>query len=409
MIKKLILLLLTAILLTGCLPSPITETKESKTEKNMITRSLVSTGNTYRINKKIKEAKKGEKTVIAYFGSSIFSEDKNEAAKQSFELIKQFIGKKADLIFENSGLYGSDSYLGNLFIKQITDKKPDIIFLDFAIFDSSEPECREAFEAMVRTCLESGNEPQVIIILNTKSDGSPKQDFMEQIAKYYNLPIINIASSFLPEFSSGRLTTDNIFSDNNSYTEKGVQEIAKFTENYIKTAYKEKKDKEYIVPQPMLAGSLNMQNTKLLKADEIQTDNFGSYLISKTNNQYFPSKIEYMTDTENSPIIFTLDANSINLIAPVSSSRQDIAEIYINGKIDSEINSFDSRETDFPKVFKIFSSDKNEKIAIGLKIKEKPIEEQNETTSEQQKDDPQEENTSTYKNFEFWGISYTRK
>lgn len=78
-----------------------------------------------------------------------------------------------------------------------------------------------------------------------------------------------------------------------------------------------------------------------------------------------------MTDTGNSPFIFTLEADNIWLVAPVSSEREDIAEIYINGKKMTEIISKGLSSEDLPNVFKIYSSEKKEKIAVGIKIKDK--------------------------------------
>lgn len=411
MFKRLILVLVAVIFLTGCMPSPITKTKESKTEHNMIVRSLVSSGNTFRINQKIKAAKKGEKTVIAFVGSSVFSEksDSQVIQKKTCVLIKDFIGKKANLEFFHYGNSSFNSFICNLGLKNIILKQnPDIIFIDYAVYDTSGPESREAFEALVRTCLLHESQPQVVVILNSKSDGQPKQDFMEQTAKYYNLPYINIAEAVQPEISSGRMAKNKFYNDEFTVTEYGQDIIAKILENYLEQSFKERKDKNYTIPAPMYQNN-SITNIKYIAAENIQADNFGSYLREKNNKQFFENKIVYMTDTGNSPFIFTLEADNIWLVAPVSSEREDIAEIYINGKKMTEIISKGVSSEDLPNVFKIYSSEKKEKIAVGIKIKDKD----EVTDLTQAPSDNEAESFSDVlpqkklKNFEFWGIAYT--
>ena len=196
MFKRLLLILMAVLILTGCMPAPIDkkQTVVPEPEKSMVTRSLSAVGNTFRINKKLKLAKKGEPMVVAYVGSSIFyDKSENSVSDLSFEYIKTFLGKKAHLKKITSGVEDSTSILGNILLKRdVLSKKPDIIFLDYAVFDTPNQDCREAFEAIIRNSLACENEPQVVILLNTNSDGSYKQDFMEQVGRYYNLPIINV-------------------------------------------------------------------------------------------------------------------------------------------------------------------------------------------------------------------------
>ena len=124
------------LILTGCMPAPIDkkQTVVPEPEKSMVTRSLSAVGNTFRINKKLKLAKKGEPMVVAYVGSSIFyDKSENSVSDLSFEYIKTFLGKKAHLKKITSGVEDSTSILGNILLKRdVLSKKPDII-LRFSI------------------------------------------------------------------------------------------------------------------------------------------------------------------------------------------------------------------------------------------------------------------------------------
>ena len=144
----------------------------------------------------------------------------------------------------------------------------------------------------------------------------------------------------------------------------------------------------------------NIIKPKYIDAKDIQADNDGSYVREKNENNIFSSKIKYLTDTENIPFIFTVEANNIYIILPVSKNRTDVAEIYINAKKTQEINTYAENEEDIPKVFKIFSSNKSELIAVAIKIKETENIEEGKTE--------ETENIEQKKDFEFWGIAYTK-
>lgn len=418
MYKQLIAVITATIFLSGCMPSPITETKTSKIEQNMIIRSLSSVGNTYRINQKIKEAKKGEKTIIAYAGTSTLTQDKENdisAAKKSFELITETFGKKANTEYINFNLYGADSFIVNLaFTENVLSKNPDIIFLDFAVFDSSKPDCREGFESIVRACLTDENQPQIVILLNSNANGLPKQDFMEQIAKYYNLPVINIATAVQPEFSSGRMQKNTFYTDDNNITEYGKEALAKFCANYIKQSSKENNDKNYTIPSPMYTNG-NFENVKYLSAGDIQPETQESFETIKMNNNFFKEKIAFSNENKKNIFLFKIEADNIWLILPVSNDTKDSAEIYINAKKQMEINPNNNSEQDVTKAFKIYSSDTTEEVAVGIKIKEQiqkdesKTEEINENKDKIEQQEIVEQNEKQLKDFEFFGIAYTAK
>ena len=443
MFKKIFIIVFAVIVFAGCMPSPITTTHKNPVQRNMITRSLTNIGNTYRIKQIIKTAKKNNKIQIAFIGSSAFTEDENSrsAAQDTVNQMSNFFGKKVAVSMINFSVYGTTSEFGNIMAqREVLSKHPDIIFLDYAMFDEHEQSDRENFEALVRSCLEQKNNPQVIIFINAREDSVVKNDFMEQIAKYYNLPVINVSSAFLPEFTAGRIKPEEIYEKPTIHTSAGKEYIADFCTNYIVKAQKSKKDKEYILPAPMNA-HLSVQNPKFIDAEDIRAENDGSYIrVKNKNNKLFKSRIEYLTNTENIPFIFITEANNVYIIAPVSKNRKDVFEILINGKKTKEFSTFAENENDEPKVFKVFSSNVTERVAVAIQVKgdneengtvnpyaessepakndednantedtEKNEEVSEKTEAPENADSPKEEKTQVrYKDFEFWGIAFTK-
>lgn len=424
--KFLATLILTTCLASGCaqMPKPITETKTSQAEKNMIVRSLSYDGNNFRINKKLKSAKSGEPLKIAFVSSSTFTDDKSKdvsTAEEVTKAVKNYLGEKSDVSFINCGIKGANSLLGKVMIEKIlSESNPDLIFIDFAGYEKNEQEIREVFEALLRECLEQENSPQVVVLISADADGDGKQDFMEQTARYYNLPIIDIANAFFPEISSGRAKSEKFYIDNSQLTKYAQNSLADFIINYFKTVQSNKKDKTYDIPSPMYQNTDGF-DIKQISPKTLQADNDGSYVRENNNNKFFKNKITYLTNTGNNPFLFTINAKKIYLTVPVSNQRKDIAEIYINGKKSIEINTNDNSEEDLPRVFKIYSGEQCERTNVAIKIKEDVSENaENKKNSEMIFATKEEEPTSNkeeknqipeiqYKPFEIWGISYTEK
>ena len=239
---------------------------------------------------------------------------------------------------------------------------------------------------------------------------------MEQVGRYYNLPIINVATAIQPEISSGRASFSKFYTEDGKLNEYGKQTVAKLLDNYILQASKNKKDKSYIVPQMMYRNSTS-HNIKFLDAQNIQSVNDGSYFRGKTKNEDFPNKIEYMTNTGNLPFTFKLDANNVFLIMPVSTARNDVIQVEVNGKKIAKIDTKGNFDNDVPQAFKIFSSSKTDKVTVSIKLVDE--EEENTDFSQNPEENDKEdmhENMQKVKNamntpendFEFWGIAYTK-
>ena len=406
MFKRTALILSLVILLTGCMPSPVSKNDIHSANRAMISRSLTNTGNTERLNKIVEKSRNGEKITIAFLSSSAFIEDEGNTSTvaETVSKLREFLGKKSDINVVELCVAGSTSKFGNIMLeKKILSQNPDLIILDYAVFDKHEQEEREAFESIIRTCIEQENEPQVIVFLNSKSDSNAKQDFMEQIARYYNLPIINAANALLPEISSGRMKKEEIFIDPLNYTEKGRAAIASYIVNYFKSALKIR-DAQYIIPIPMYPNSVD-KNLKLIDAGNIHANNDGSFVREKNDNEFFKTKIKYLPNTQNMPFEFSLGANDIYLIVPASQLRNEVAEIFIDGEKKAEVNTLGETLFDVPQSFKIYSSNNLDSVKIEIKVKEVP-----ESAEKQENTDSNDVVLpAPKKDFEFWGIAYNIK
>lgn len=394
-------------MMTGCMPSQISQNDVNSSNRAMITRSEINTGNTSRINNIVRKAKNGEQITVAFMSSSAFINDdtSNSSTQVLVKKLKDFLGNETNIKTVELCVGGSTSKLGNILLtSKILSANPDLIILDYAVFDKQEQDEREAFETIIRNCIQQVNQPQVIVFLNSKSDSNSKKDFMEQIARYYNLPIINVANAIFPEISSGRAKQEEFYIDSLNYTEKGKKIISECILNYIKTALKIR-DNDYIMPIPMYPNSVD-SDVKLIDAESIHADNDGSFVREKNENTFFNKSIKYLKNTQNMPFEFTLAANDISLIVPTSKFRSDVAEIYIDGEKKAEINTNGETLFDAPQVFTIYSSNNIDAVKISIKIKEVASDK---SEISNQKFDNEVISHVQKKDFEFWGIAYNIK
>lgn len=374
MFKKFFVFFICILFLSGC-SAPVVKKKspELTAYENMINRSLFFEGNTERIKDKLQKAKRGEKVIVAYLGGSVtegFGVEKNKNyARISFDKLVDFIGKKANLEYINIGISGTDSVFGNAVAdKEILSKNADIIFIEYATDDKPEQNYRESFESLIRNCLKNLNNPAVILLISCNDKGVSRQDFMIQLGKYYNLPVISVANAVIPEISASRMKTVDYFTDNIHPTEYGHGLIADFIMNYIKKACKSKQNGAFEIPQRMYPKSI-IENMKFIGAKNLHADNDGSFVRKDIKDgTLFKDIAEYLSNTGNKPFEFSLFTNNLYLIVPSYKNEKSVADVFINDKKTVTVNLKSDNEFDSPKAVLLYSSEKPSSLKVSVKV-----------------------------------------
>ena len=156
----------------------------SEAEKQMLSTSLVSVGNTHRLNEKLQTLENGGVITLGFIGGSItygYTVQPNECfASKVTDLLKERY-PSGTVNYVNKGISGTPSILGNLRLKRdILDNKADIIFVEYAVNDGMETDYKESYESLVRTALEQENEPAVVLILNRTKEHSRFRRFFHR-------------------------------------------------------------------------------------------------------------------------------------------------------------------------------------------------------------------------------------
>jgi len=223
MMKKL-LLLLAALLAAGLLTSAaLAETKEDNAvfTHAMLENSLLSVGNTERIQAAIAKAQRGEEVTIVYLGGSITEgalaqpqPTKCYAYLSAQLFAEKFMADRKQLTYVNAGISGTPSVLGITRLEQdVLSKEPDIVFVEFAVNDSNQPLYRGIYESMVRKLIASETQPAVVLLFTFMESGYSCQPHMQQVGKQYDLGMISVKDAIQPQITMGKIKWSDYSSD----------------------------------------------------------------------------------------------------------------------------------------------------------------------------------------------------
>ena len=188
--------------------------------QNMIKRSLIQTGNTFRIYRAIRRARLGEDVTLAYIGGSITQGagatpiNTECYAYKSYEGFCNLVGKKENIHFVKAGVGGTPSELGMIrFDRDVLrgHVEPDIVVVEFAVNDEGDETKGDCYESLVRKILNLPNHPAVILLFSVFADDGNLQDRLIPVGLRYDLPMVSVKNAVVPEFydKKKRILTKN--------------------------------------------------------------------------------------------------------------------------------------------------------------------------------------------------------
>ena len=189
--------------------------------QKMIKRSLIQTGNTYRIYRAIRRARLGEDVTLAYIGGSITQGagatpiNTECYAYKSYDSFCRFVGKKENVHFVKAGVGGTPSELGMIrFDRDVLrdgEQQPDIVVVEFAVNDEGDETKGDCYESLVRKILNLPNHPAVILLFSVFADDSNLQERLIPVGLRYDLPMVSVKNAVVPEFyeKQNRILTKN--------------------------------------------------------------------------------------------------------------------------------------------------------------------------------------------------------
>lgn len=319
-------------------PAPVVEEEAPPLDYDaMISHSLITTGNNYRVKKVMEKAKSGEPVTIAYIGGSITEganagpQKTNCYAYRSYEAFKEKYGnpEKDNVSIINAGMSGTPSLLGmiryNRDVIECSEQKPDLVFVEFAVNDGDDTTNGNAFESMVRDILNADNKPAVVLVFSVFKSRWNLQDRLQPVGKHYDLPMLSIKDAIVPELQEGTLTNRKFFSDDYHPGNYGHQLMADCITYLLDTiAQEETAEADIVIPEEAKIGKsfCGVQMIDSKRIPEGVTINAGSFVKIDNNiagfkantEKVFPDNFSKGTDSENGEFTMNLDCKNLVLV-----------------------------------------------------------------------------------------------
>lgn len=191
--------------------------------EEMISRSMLQTGNTYRLKRVIERAKAGEDVTIAFIGGSITQGagakpiHTQSYAYRTYEafcrLFSPCEGKNVHYV--KAGLGGTPSELGMIrYEEDVTSNgeiTPDLVVVEFAVNDAGDETNGVCFESLVKKILQAENEPAVLLNFAVFMNDFNLQERLIPIGERYRLPMVSVKNAVTPQFEQSNIITKRQF------------------------------------------------------------------------------------------------------------------------------------------------------------------------------------------------------
>ena len=362
-----------AAVLGGCGSSSKAPETPEEFRAAMIERSVVSTGNTARLQKVFDRAANGEDITIGYLGGSITEgyaagarSPQCYASVSAADFEKNYC-KGGKVTCQNNGLSGTPSVLGNLRApEELLPTQPDIIFIEFAVNDGGEQDYRVCYESLVRTCVSAEYEPAVILLFTYMENGHTCQDQQQAIGEHYDLGMISVRDAIVPEMEAGRMQWKDYGDDDVHPSVAGHALLGEFIAKYFEKAAA-KKDKSYSVPADTVYPVLDIP-ASLHDAADLTYQN-GAWSPGVTTNQRFPLGFTYQPDSGNGALAFTVTGKSLFLVYKLVNDKQfGLAGVYVNGELEKVVNGYGLNGWGGPATERIVQFDETTEMHVEIRM-----------------------------------------
>ncbi len=207
-------------------------------QKRIMKRSLVTMGDTTRIENVLAKAINKEPLVISVIGGSITEgAAASKYQNQYGHLIADWFKEKfpeTPITYVNAAIGASSSNMGTHRVEDnLLKHKPDFIVCEYAVNDGGNDLIPETMEGLVRQMLKAEKKPAVILLFLCGKKGTNEQEKHSIIGKHYNLPMVSFRDALFPEIEAGNIKWEDIEADTVHPNDRGHRYCAEFVTDLI--------------------------------------------------------------------------------------------------------------------------------------------------------------------------------
>lgn len=275
-----------------------------------------------RIKECFKKAEVGQEITVGFLGGSITQGACSSVHETCYAYLvydwfrKTFPATKINYI--NAGIGGTTSQYGVARVKKhLLQYSPDFILAEFAVNDDNSDFFRETYEGLVRVILSDTNKPALLLMNNVRYDNCVSAEDMHlQVAKNYDVPMVSMKSTILPEILSGAIPNRDITHDDLHPNDAGHELVANVITSYLNKIYDEMKSE----------ADKSLRNSKCCENGNIQASD------KNTNNDINLPEAISINGFENSTMYQADNANpKLDGFVADNEKQNGILDIYKNG------------------------------------------------------------------------------
>jgi len=187
-------------------------------EGQIMARSLVSMGDTARLQHVLAKARRGEQVVVAVIGGSI-----TEGARASRPEYRwgNVVAKwweqtfpKTPIKFVNAGIGATGSNIGaHRAQMHLLKHKPDFVAAEYSVNDPNSEFAAETLEGLTRQVLGLPNRPAMMLLFTMNRAGGNAQEWHSKIGRHYKLPMVSFRDALWPEIEADRMKWEDVEGD----------------------------------------------------------------------------------------------------------------------------------------------------------------------------------------------------
>ena len=202
-------------------------------ESEMFSRSLVSLGDTARLQEAIAKARRGETVTVGVIGGSITQgAAASKPEKRYGDLVAAWwrtTFPKAQVQYVNAGIGATGSDYGALRVRRdLLSRHPDIVVVEYAVNDPDSDSAAETLEGMVRQILNDPKPIAVLLLFTMNQSGGNAQKSHGKVGRHYGLPMVSFRDALWPEIEQGRLKWSDVEADAVHPNDRGHEYCARF-------------------------------------------------------------------------------------------------------------------------------------------------------------------------------------
>ncbi len=361
----------------------------------MVNESLISTGNTYRMQKAVKKAQAGEPVRIACLGGSITegagASDVNKTcyAYKFYEMFKAKYGKDdgSNIQYCNAGMSGTPSSIGWVryqrdVITELDGEEPDILIVEFAVNDADDKTYGKAYESIVRHALSQDNEPAVMLLFSVFQSGIWNlQERFIPIGNDYQLPMVSMKNAIKSKIEKRLLTTRTYWSQDGWHpVDFGHKLMADCLMNCVDQAVNAAQaeavaipeeatiGKEYDTLEPIFKGS--MPADVVVNAGGFSENDTTAGTFNYTKKNKFPSNWKHSATSGATEFSMDVTCKNMLMIFKYSSDKTlaGKADVYVDGVKKATCDSYNSGAWNNPWCIEVFNETTAKKHKITVKM-----------------------------------------